>query len=156
MRTSAGWVSILAVTLPICGCDVLESDPGLSVSVTMSPATFSVGEATEVVVVVTNTTDRERVVSGGGCMMSFRVFDSSGTLVAPYGDFVCAAARVFYTIPAGQSIEDRREWRGRTGLIEGDPLPPGEYEVVGHLDAVEIDIQSPRATIQLWSAPDPQ
>lgn len=143
----ASWVSVLTVGLLFSGCDLLESDLGLDVSVTVNPTVFAIHDSTEIIVRVHNVSSVERTVTGGGCLVDFHVFDSAGDFAAPY--IVCGGALFHVSIPRYGTVEYKFFWDGLAGNTDPEWLSPGRYTVTGVLDSYEVVIHSTPVTIDL-------
>lgn len=149
MRLSFEVAFACAVVMLATACNLFQSDLDLAVSVSVDPASFAVGDTTEIRVVVSNTSGDERTVTGSACLIGFQVFDSAGSFVAPH--WVCAMILVEQRIPPGGSIQEHWTWTGWTGLEDPAWLSPGTYKVVGVLDANEAVVRSPERAIELLS-----
>lgn len=147
--------SVLALALVIlaagCRSATEPSASVLVVSVAPSRATFVRGDTIHLTVMVTNPSASAVTVSGSSSsLLAFRALDTYGRVFAA-SDRISTADLIRRTIPAHGTLSEVLVWAGNAASGEGllAPVPPGEYRVVGVLNAVEGEQVSAPTLVQV-------
>lgn len=155
--------TVTLAPLLLTGCDgkwaFVMTSPGFGDSaaiftwVSISRSNFPSGETVAIEVGMRNPTTRPiELHFTSGCILSFVVKDPGDSVVAPMG-VLCTADTPTIVLAPGARRTQRFEWDGTNGAPH-DPLPPGEYQLVGGLDhgasghpsqPVRIRIRAPEA-----------
>ncbi len=121
------------------------ADPAAMITwVIVTPARFQAGETVQVEVGFKNPTNRPiRMHFASGCIASYVVRDGNDAVVAPYAMLCTAEARTI-VFAAGESGTSRFSWDGTSRA--GEPLPPGEYHVLGGFtESADVHTSAPVA-----------
>jgi ABC-type Fe3+-hydroxamate transport system substrate-binding protein len=141
----------LAVLAVGCGSPTEPSSSVLEVSVVPSRAVLVRGDTMHLTVTVRNPTASPVTVSGSSSsLLAFRALDAQGRVLAA-SDRISTLDLIRRTVPARGTLTRALVWTGNAASGEG-PLalvPPGEYRVVGVLNAVEGEQVSAPALVQV-------
>jgi hypothetical protein len=141
-------VSALAVlTLAACHRD-LTAPAGERFLVTAfaTPQSLRAGEATAVIVGITNLTSQPQTFDANFCGAAYQVFNPAGVRLYPSG--ACSAVYIMKTLQPGEQVVYASEWTTtQTAAGASPPLAPGTYTLRGALTGA--DVHSDSVTVQL-------
>jgi hypothetical protein len=130
-------IAVLAL-LSLVACDRSPTAPASRLLVTafVTPDTIKVGEATNVIVAITNVSDQPQSYESNFCGPAYHVFNPAGADLNS-GTF-CAAYSLQKTLAPGAQDVYADVWTPTSGSPAA-PLPAGTYTVRGELagDGIE-------------------
>lgn len=144
-------ISGALLALALLACRVSEPRP-LSLVLTVDPTQLTASDSVAVVIDAYNTSSR--TVSGqapgnyGPCNHSFRVFAGDQEVAVPV--LLCAQALLPpVDIPPGGIVTTVDYWKPGASTLNGQPLTPGLYRLVGHYHANDETFNTLGAGISL-------
>ena len=123
------WIAVLAV-LSLVACERSPTAPAnrLLVTVLATPDTIRSGDATNVIVAITNVSDQPQSYETNFCGPAYHVFNAAGTDLTAGG--FCAAYSLPKTLAPGAQDVFSSSWSCTAGS-PAVPLPAGFYTLRG-------------------------
>jgi hypothetical protein len=116
----------VSLGLLLTACSTAPNE-GLDATVSLDRTRLVRGEAVTITVSVAN----GRLRGSSSCLTGYNVLDRTGAIVAPVGDVICTSDLMKRSV-GGRPYVRQFSWAGYTGIgTNGQPLPPGTYQIVG-------------------------
>lgn len=130
-------IAVLALLL-LVACDRSPTAPAnrLLVTAFATPDTIRAGEATNVIVAITNVTDRPQTYQPNVCGPLYHIYDHGGTQLDSV--IACFALAAPQTLAPGAQYVYAAEWTTVTGS-PAVPLPAGTYTIRGAVDGNGVE-----------------
>jgi hypothetical protein len=147
--------ALLAASLLVVGCMVSKhatapgdyDSQGMITEIQVTSTQLKAGSSITIKVVSRNASTAPVTLHfSSGCLQGFSVQNRLGTVVAPLA-VVCTANVPVVTLKSGEVIDNTFQWTGYGS--GGTNLPPGDYLITGHLNAMESSATSSSVTVKI-------
>lgn len=153
MRSCRSLLVLIALAAVGAGCRPLFSpaDEGMALELEVEPRPLAVGDTARVTLTLRNG-GREQVTlhrSSSTCLVTFHFADRGLREEALQEERPCGAGIGFVAVSAQGSWSQTYRWLPRASEEDEEPLPPGWYQLVGHVHGEEMTLESEPVTFRV-------